>query len=83
MKKYHDIFVTTLGLEQDFVPEDIVRGKVKDWDSIGHISLITKIEEAYNILFDTKDILQFNSYLSGIELLKKNGVMLQFNGEEK
>lgn len=76
MEQYKNIFVEIFGLNPNFLPQDIVRGEIKDWDSIGHISLITKIEEKYNIIFDTKDILMFNSYLIGIELLKTYGVNL-------
>lgn len=76
MEKYNRIFVETFGLEQNFSPEKVIRNDIKDWDSIGHISLITKIEDEYNILFDTEDILKFNSYLAGIDILKGYGVEL-------
>lgn len=76
MEKYNRIFVETFGLEQNFLPEKVTRNDIKDWDSIGHISLITKIEDEYNILFDTEDILKFNSYLAGIDILKGYGIEL-------
>ena len=34
------------------------------------------LEDEYDILFDTDDILKFNSYLTGIDILKKYGVKL-------
>lgn len=76
MEKYNRIFAETFGLEPDFLPENVTRNEIKDWDSIGHISLITKIEDEYNILFDTEDILKFDSYLVGIDILKAYGVEL-------
>ncbi len=76
MEKYKRVFIETFGLESDFLPENVIRNEIKDWDSIGHISLITKIEDEYNILFDTEDILKFNSYLAGINILKGYGVAL-------
>ena len=76
MEKYKRVFIETFGLESDFLPENVIRNETKDWDSIGHISLITKIEDEYNILFDTEDIFKFNSYLAGINILQGSGVAL-------
>lgn len=76
MEKYNRVFVEIFGLKQNFLPENVTRNGIKDWDSIGHISLITKLEDEYDILFDTEDILKFNSYLTGIDILKKYGVKL-------
>ena len=74
MEKYNRVFVEIFGLKQNFLPENVTRNGIKD--SIGHISLITKLEDEYDILFDTDDILKFNSYLTGIDILKKYGVKL-------
>ena len=76
VEKYNRVFVEIFGLKQNFLPENVTRNGIKDWDSIGHISLITKLEDEYDILFDTEDILKFNSYLTGIDILKKYGVKL-------
>jgi acyl carrier protein len=76
VEKYNRVFVEIFGLKQNFLPENVTRNGIKDWDSIGHISLITKLEDEYDILFDTDDILKFNSYLTGIDILKKYGVKL-------
>lgn len=76
MDRYNSIFMETLGLPPNFLPENIARNETKDWDSVGHISLITKLEDEYGILFDTTDILKFNSYLIGIDILKNYGIDL-------
>ena len=46
------------------------------WDSIGHMALITELEEAFNIMIETDDIIDFNSYKKGFEILKKYGISL-------
>ena len=46
------------------------------WDSVGHMSLIAELEEAFNIMIETDDIIDFNSYLKGFEILKKYGIGL-------
>lgn len=47
-----------------------------DWDSIGHMSLIATLEEAFDIMMDTDDIIDFSSFEKGKEILKKYDVEL-------
>ena len=47
---------------------------VDDWDSIAHFQLISNLEDTFDILFDTDDILHYESYLHGIEILRKYGI---------
>lgn len=77
MDEYRKIFIEMFQLEEGFDPQRVIRGETDDWDSIGHISLIAKLEETFNILFETEDILKFRSYAGGIDLLKKYGVNLK------
>ena len=35
------------------------------------MSLVAEIEDAFDIMLDTDDIIDFNSYQKGIEILKK------------
>ena len=44
------------------------------WDSVSHLSLISRLEDAFDVMFDADDILHFGSYLNGIEILKRYGV---------
>lgn len=72
-EKYINAFVE--GLE---IPEDKVVGleyqSIPEWDSVGHMSLVACIEDAFEIMMDTDDIVDFSSYDKGIEILKKYDV---------
>lgn len=75
-QKYNYIFRSELGLEEDFDEEKIRAYKTENWDSVGHMSLITAIEDAFDIMFDPEDILALDSYVRGIEILKKYDVVI-------
>lgn len=45
--------------------------KTKSWDSVTHINLVSELENFFSIEFDTKEIIKFNSYKKGLEILKK------------
>ena len=47
------------------------------WDSIGHMNLVATLEDEFDIMFDTDDIIDFNSFEKGIELLKKYDVIIE------
>ena len=75
MKEYRKIFCEMFGLDNDFETESVARKNISDWDSVGHIALISKLEENYNIFLDVEDILKFDSFEMGITILKKYGII--------
>jgi acyl carrier protein len=74
IEKYRNAFINVLDLDEDDVCEDLAFGVTGEWDSIGHMTLISEIEEVFDVSLDSEWITEFNSYQSGIELLKGLGV---------
>lgn len=72
-EKYTKIFTDLFGISADKAKKLEYQG-VAEWDSVGHMSLIAEIEDAFDIMMDTDDIIDFSSYEKGIELLKKYDV---------
>ena len=69
-EKYIKAFVEALEIPEESVEKLEYQG-VESWDSVGHMSLIAEIEDAFDIMMDTDDIIDFSSFEKGIELLKK------------
>ena len=74
-EKYIGAFVESLDVDENEV-EGLEYQSVPSWDSVGHMTLIAAIEDAFDIQFETDDIVDFSSFLKGIEILKKYGVEL-------
>lgn len=74
-KKYDTAFSVTFGVEPGSVKSLKYQG-VQSWDSVGHMSLIAALEDAFGITFDTDDIIDFSSYEAGKGILKKYKVEL-------
>lgn len=55
----------------DAAPENLSVNSISAWDSVGHMMLIGEIEDAFDIMLDTEDIIGFVSYEKGMEILKK------------
>ncbi len=71
IEKYINTFVEALEINKDQV-EGLEYQAVPEWDSVGHMSLISAIEDAFNIMMDTDDIIDFSSFEKGKEILSKN-----------
>lgn len=75
-EKYIELFVNSFHIPAEQVKEGVAMGVTEGWDSIGHVSFITELEDTFDIMLDTEDIIQFNSYEKGIEILKKYGIII-------
>jgi acyl carrier protein len=69
--KYQDIFIKSLSINNNKFNENIKYNEIPEWDSIGHMTLMSGLEEGFGITMDTDDIVDFSSFKKGIEILKK------------
>ena len=51
--------------------ENIKYNEIPEWDSIGHMTLISGLEDGFNISIETDDIVDLSSYQKGMDILKK------------
>jgi acyl carrier protein len=42
------------------------------WDSVGHMNLVTILEDSFDIMMETDDIINLSSYEKGKEILSEN-----------
>ena len=71
LEKYRNAFVEGLEIEEAQVTDDLEYQGIPQWDSVGHMGLVACIEDAFDIMMDTDDIIDLSSYKKGIEILKK------------
>ena len=71
IKKYDNAFIESFGVTKDKL-EGLAYQGIEEWDSVGHMGLIGLLEEAFEIMMDTDDIIDLSSYEKGKEILSKN-----------
>ena len=74
LEKYNKVFMDVLCVQEEVLNEDFTFKAVPQWDSVAHLSLITGLEDAFDIMFDSEDILHYGSYENGKHILRKMGV---------
>ena len=70
IEKYDNAFMETFSIENKSL-QDLEYNKIEQWDSIGHMTLISDLEDKFKITFETDDVVDFSSYKKGKEILKK------------
>ncbi len=70
LEKYNSVFVENLQITEDKL-EGLKYQSVELWDSVGHMSLVAALEDTFDIMMETDDIIDLSSYEKGIEILKE------------
>ncbi len=73
LEKYINAFAESLETPAEEVPA-LKYGESDQWDSVGHMSLIAALEDAFDIMVDMDDIIDLNSFEKGKEILAKYDV---------
>ena len=73
LEKYTNAFVEAFNVEPNEA-EKLVYQSIPAWDSVGHMYLISLLEEAFDIMMDTDDIIDLSSFEKGKEILGKYDV---------
>ena len=73
-EKYNKVFVDCFSVAENVLNENFTYQCVAAWDSVGHMGMIAALEDAFGIMMETEDIIEFSSYAVGIEKLMKYGV---------
>ena len=73
-EKYKSIFIESLAIDHSKFNENIKYNEIPEWDSIGHMTLMSELEEGFSITMETDDIIEFSSFKKGMSILKKYNV---------
>lgn len=70
-EKYDAAFMESLEITKEQLA-GLEYQQIASWDSVGHMGLIAALEDAFDIMMDTDDIIDLSSYEKGKEILAKN-----------
>lgn len=70
-EKYLQVFTKALDVERAEAETMRYHG-TRNWDSVGHMSLVSELENAFDIMMGTDDIISFDSFEKGKQILSEN-----------
>ena len=72
LDKYQNVFIDTFSIDVKKTKiKNLKYQDIQEWDSIGHMTLISNLEEKFKISIDTDDIVDLSSFSIGIKILEK------------
>lgn len=77
LEKYNNAFTEIFEITKDKL-DGLKYQDIEAWDSVGHMSLIAALEDAFDIMMDTDDIIDLSSYEKGKEILAKEEYGVEF-----
>ena len=76
LEKYNAVFCETLNVKEDQLA-NLKYQDIPEWDSVGHMTLVAAIEDAFDIMMETDDIIDLSSYQKGKEIMSKYDVTIE------
>jgi acyl carrier protein len=73
---YDKVFMENFSIEKGQLTAALEYNSIPEWDSVGHMSLMAGLEEAFDIIMEMDDIIDFSSYDVGKEILAKYDVVI-------
>ena len=71
IEKYENAFIESFDIEKSMLNEELKYESIPEWDSVGHMTMISNLEEVFDIVLEMDDIIDFSSFEIGKEILKK------------
>ena len=68
LEKYNKAFCDSFEITEDKL-EGLQYQQIELWDSVGHMTLVANLEDAFDIMMETDDIIDLSSYEKGKEIL--------------
>lgn len=75
LEKYTKAVVDSFNVDPAAV-STLAYQSIPSWDSVGHMELMARLEETFDIMLETDDIIDFSSFEKGKEILAKYDVAI-------
>lgn len=70
-ERLKEIFADSLNIPIEQVTDALEYKGIAEWDSTAHMVLIAGIEDAFNIMLDTDDVVDMSSFVKAKEIVNK------------
>lgn len=74
VEQLRSAFQTTFGLSENTDFDRLAYGETAGWDSVAHMGLVSEIENTFDIMLATDDVIDLSSFPKAKEILGKYGV---------
>lgn len=76
LEKLNNIFCEVFSVDSNVLNDSFNKDNVDGWDSVRQLSLTSSVEDEFDIMLDSEDILEFTSYDNAKSILAKYEIEL-------
>lgn len=76
-QKLRSVFAEALEIDVSQVTDDLKYNAIAEWDSVAHMALVAEIEDQFDVMLDTDDVLDMSSFAKAKEILTKYEVTFE------
>lgn len=73
-EKLRQTFADALSIEIDRVVDELAYNTIDEWDSTAHMVLISELENTFDVMLETDEIIDLSSVSKAKEILQKYNV---------
>jgi acyl carrier protein len=73
-QKYDQAFIESFSISESALDDNLIYNSIPEWDSVGHMGMISELEDVFEIMMEMDDIIDFSSYKKGLEIITKYGI---------
>ena len=74
LTRLREAFSTALELSADADHEVLAYRETPSWDSVAHMQLIVAIENTFDVMLETEEVLALSSFPEARNILRKHGI---------
>jgi acyl carrier protein len=74
IERLRSVFRKSLELPDDWPVDTLEYRAIPQWDSLAHMSLVAAIEDEFDVMVDTDDVIDLSSFDKAREILARHGV---------
>jgi|YelNatPaOPRAMG01_1025707.scaffolds.fasta_scaffold00256_19 acyl carrier protein len=74
--KLKKVFAEALDLDFETISDELSYGS-KNWDSIAHLALVASIENEFDIMLASDDVIDMSSFKKAKEILRKYDIKFE------
>jgi acyl carrier protein len=67
-------FVEGLSIPKDSDFSSLAYRSIEEWDSVAHMQLVAEIEDTFDVMLETQDVIDMSTFTKAQEILAKYGV---------
>lgn len=75
LEKLKQAFADQLGVETSEIGDELAYGN-HGWDSLAHMALVAAIEQTFDIMMETTDVVEMNNFRRAAQIVSAYGVSM-------